>query len=101
MNNIRKNNNEIVFPYGFPKLVNNGDYHIIHSNDNMLRIPNIKQDKIDQLLLWLKNTFQYMNNDQDISNLSKNIKKAYNIYNSDKRNDFIEIIEWLNSEIDD
>ena len=44
MNSINVYNNKIILPNGFPKLETNGyyHYHIIHENDNILRIPKIK-----------------------------------------------------------
>lgn len=98
MNSINVYNNKIILPNGFPKLEKNGDYHIIHENDNILRIPKIKQQKLDQLVLWTSTTFNYIDNN---NHLDQYMKEAFNIFKSDKNVEFIKLINWLNSEDDD
>jgi hypothetical protein len=89
---IRKDDNTISFPNGFPNLDINGDYHIIHAYDDTLISTRNKSAKLDQLQMWLTQTFQYT--------LPPNgnglINKAANIFNSDQKEDFIALVNWLN-----
>jgi hypothetical protein len=92
-NIINKEGDKITFPEGFPKLQTNGNYHIVHNHtDNMALI---KENKINILLTWLTNTFPNYGNNNDNSN-DDIINKAHNIYKSDNRQNFIDIIKWLN-----
>lgn len=89
---IRKEGKIISFPNGFPELKLNGDYHIIHAYDDTLISIRNKSDKLNQLQMWLTQTFQYT--------LPQNgnglINKAANIFNSDQKENFIALVNWLN-----
>ena len=75
-----------------PPLNTRGDYHIIHAYDQTLYESNIKNMKLKQLETWLIYTFP----GQLPPDGTNNINKAANIYNSDMRQNFIDIINWLN-----
>jgi hypothetical protein len=96
-NSIRKDNNIISFPNGFPILEVNGDYHIIHAYDKSITNTQIMNDKLNQLNIWINTTFPTITNNDEINLFdgSDNINNAFRIWNTNK-NDFISIVNWLN-----
>ena len=88
---IRKDDDKISFPKGFPDLKVNGNYHIIHRYDNSINKDRILNDKLNQLNMWLKQTFPVELPPQS----ENNVYFASKIFNSENKNDFIKIIDWL------
>ena len=91
---IRKSDNEVNFINGFnlENLVTNGDYHIIHAYDEELRSSNIMKNKIDQLNLWLSTTFTFGNLPLEGN---ENINKSARIYNSNQKQELIDLVNWF------
>ena len=90
-NVIKKDDKVISFPNGFPSFDRNGNYHIIHAYHPNLTSDRIMRDKINQLNTWLKNTLP-----RSIPNEGNdNINKASKIYNSEQKNNMMELIDWL------
>lgn len=74
------------------KDMKNGDYYLKHYYDEDQLKLQIKNGKIDQLVIWINQTFKYNNIplDNDI------ILSAYKLFTSNNKEDFIKIVEWLN-----
>ena len=89
---IRKQGNVISFPNGFPNLVTNGNYHIIHAFDQLYTSKQNKSLKIEELNMWVNQTFNNGLPPQgnDI------INKVANIWQSNQRQDLIDLVNWLN-----
>ena len=95
---INKNNDIISFPNGFPNLEKNGDYNIVHQYDEKLEAYRVMQAKLEQLHMWLNVTFENYGK-PPLGN--KNINKALDIFESDKKQNFIDLITWLRDPTDD
>lgn len=91
---IRKSDNQVNFINGFnlQNLVTNGDYHIIHTYDEQLRSSNMMKNKIEQLNLWLNTTFTFGDLPLDGN---ENINKSARIYNSNQKQELIDLVNWL------
>ena len=78
------------------KNMKNGDYQLVHLYDNEQLKQQIKLGKIDQLVIWINQTFKYKNIPLDNSI----ILAAYNLFHSNN-DDFIKLVEWLNRDFYD
>ena len=90
---IRKDNENISFPNGFPELKVNGDYHIIHKYDTNLNNSRVMKEKLEQLNTWMKFTFPSQLPPETLEN--ENCLNASKIYSSDFKDEFNKIIDWL------
>jgi hypothetical protein len=92
---INKEGSKITFELDIDntRQIKNGDYNIIHNYDEEQLKLQIKNGKIDQLVIWLNQTFRYDNIPLDNSA----ILSAYNLFNSNK-DDFVKLVEWLNKD---
>jgi len=89
---IRKDGNAISYPNGFPNLQTNGDYHIIHAYDETLEANRMMTAKLEQLNTWVTQTFNH-----ELPQQGDNIiNKAGNIWQSDQKQNFINLVNWLN-----
>jgi hypothetical protein len=91
---IRKTNNTITFPNGFPNLHANGDYNVIHSYDQESVNDERRLGNLRQLNTWLTTTFLQPSANGPIPG-NEPINKAYRIFTSDRRDDLLDIMEWL------
>lgn len=72
----------------------NGDYKLTHLYDENELKKDIKLSKIDQLVTWINQTFNYIDNiplENDI------MLATYNLNNSNKA-DLIKLVNWLNKD---
>jgi hypothetical protein len=72
----------------------NGDYKLTHLYDENELKKDIKLSKIDQLVTWINQTFNYIDNiplEDDI------MLATYNLNNSNKA-DLIKLVNWLNKD---
>tara|TARA_B100000902_G_C27029645_1_gene773792 strand:+ start:314 stop:706 length:393 start_codon:yes stop_codon:yes gene_type:complete len=90
---IRKDGDNISFPNGFPNLQTNGDYHIVHAYDETLTSSRTMSEKVNILNVWLTQTFPGAGGPPQDNN--DHINKAYNIYNSDQRQNLIDLVNWI------
>jgi len=91
VNAIRKDDNIISFPNGFPQLSANGDYDIIHRYDPEVRNINKIIGALDEVNTWVTQDFEKYG---PPPNADKPINHAYNIYKTNKE-DIIFLIKWL------
>ncbi len=92
---IRKDGNTISFPNGFPDLSTNGSYNIVHAFDQELMANQNKLLKLEQLKTWVTQTLP---EGQPPAIMGEDyLRKTWNIYNSANRQDFIDLINWLDN----
>ena len=89
---IRKDNDKISYDLDLTKMKANGDYYVIHSYDPELNANRVMKEKINQLDTWLKHTFNY---GDEPPKADDNINKAFQLWNSDNKQNFKDIIDWL------
>ena len=97
-NIIRKDGNIVTYPEGFPDLSSNGDYHVVHAYDPVVNSDRNKLSKIEILQVWVNQTFPQAG--QPPGDLGEHINKTWNLYNSDVKQDFIDLVNWLNDPTD-
>jgi len=90
---INKEGSKITLEIDTCDNMKNGDYNLTHHYDEDQLKLQIKNGKIDQLVIWINQTFKYNNIPLDNSV----IVSAYNLFNSNK-DDFIKLVEWLNKD---
>ena len=86
-NIIRKDGDKIISNLDLSKMKANGDYYVIHSYDSS----KVMKAKLNQLDMWLNQTFNY----GEPPKADDNINKAFRLFNSEKKQDFKDIIAWL------
>jgi hypothetical protein len=95
---IIKTNDKINIEFDITNEISNlknGDYKILHLYDETELKKNIKLSKIDQLIVWVNQTFKYTNNNNLINN--EIIIAVHNLFNSNEK-DLVTLIEWLNKD---
>lgn len=91
-NVIRKDGDIISTKLDLSKMKVNGDYHVIHSYDPKYVANRVMKEKLQQLDMWVNQTFNCAGEPPVADD---NINKAFKLCNSDNKQDFIDIVNWL------
>ena len=91
-NVIRKEDDKIISNLDLSKMKTNGDYYVIHSYDPELNTNRVMKAKLNQLDTWLKHTFNY---GDEPPKADDNVNKAFRIWNSENKQDIMDLINWL------